>query len=197
MKSCFNAVQFTHLSIDCDELPVGMLIEIIRLLPNLDSLEVSSLPLIQLSDLSVEDSEMVLLVSIANKITKVKLDKMNGMEQIHFLINLCSRMQYLEVECTTDNDLANIIGCIAVNNIINVPYLCCLCLCVPNANEKMIESLNKIIDNERIFDYDNKTFRDYVIQRVQDRIFLTWKLYQRIFIFNSDQLSCTNSLFYF
>jgi hypothetical protein len=177
MKSCFNAVQFTHLNIDCNGLPVGMLVEIIRLLPNLDSLEVSSLSLVQLSDLCVEDSGIFLLVSITNKITKVKLDKMNGMEQIHFLINLCYRMRYLEVECTKDNDLANIIGYISANNIIHVPYLCSLCLCVPNANEKMIESLDKIIDNERLFDNDNKTFHDYVIRRIQNRIFLNWKLY--------------------
>ncbi len=42
MKPCFIAVQFTNLNIDCNKLPVDMLIEIIRLLPNLDSLEVSS-----------------------------------------------------------------------------------------------------------------------------------------------------------
>jgi hypothetical protein len=176
MKACFIAAQFTYLNIDCDGLPIDMLIEIIRLLPNLDSLKVSSLPLVQLNDLSSENTEILLLVSITNKITKVKLDKMNGMEQIHFLINLCPRMQYLEVECTKDNDLANIIGCISVNNIIRVPYLCCLCLCVPNTNEKMIASLDKIIDYERLFDNDNKIFRDYVIRRIQNRIFLNWKL---------------------
>jgi len=176
MKPCFTAVQFTHLNIDCNGLPIGMLIEIIRLLPNLNSLEVSSLSLVPLNSLSAEDTEMLLLVSITSKITKLKLDKMNEMEQVHFLMNLCPRMQYLEVGCTTENDLENIVGCISLNNIIRIPYLCCLCLCVPNANEKMIENLNKIIDFERLFDIDNKIFHDYVIRRIEKKIYLNWKL---------------------
>jgi hypothetical protein len=176
MKPCFGSVQFTHLNIDGDKLLIGMLIEIIRLLPNLNSLEVSSLPLVQLNGLSPEDTEMILLVSTTCKITKLKLDKMNEMEQLHFLMNLCPRMQYLEVGCTTENDLEKIVGCISLNNIIRIPYLCCLCLCVPNANEKMIENLNKIIDFERLFDIDNQAFRDYTIRRRQKKIYLNWKV---------------------
>jgi hypothetical protein len=176
MQPCFNAIPFTHLNIDCNGIPISVLIEIIRLLSNLNSLKISSLPLVQLHSLSTEDTEILLLVSITNKITKVKLDKMSGMEQIHFLMNLCPRMQYLEIEYTTKIDLENILGFISMNNIIRIPYLCCLCLCVPNANEKIIETLVKIIDFERLFNIDNKIFRDYVVQRIQNKIFLNWKL---------------------
>lgn len=177
MKLCFIAVQFTHLDIDCMKVPIGMLIEFIRLLPNLDSLKVSFLPLVQLNGLSVEDSEMLLLVSITNKITKVKLNKMDEMEQIHFLMDLCPRMQYLEVGCTTANDLVNIniVRSIMMNSITHIFYLKCLCLCIPNADEKMVENLDIMIGFERRFHVD-KTFRDYGIRRIQDKIFLNWKL---------------------
>jgi hypothetical protein len=176
MKPCFTAVQFTQLNIDCTGLPIGMLIEIIRLLPNLHSLQVSSLSLAQLKELSFADSEMLLLVSITNKITKVKLNKMDEIEQIHFLMDLCPRMQYLEVGCTTENQLETIIGCISVNNMTRILYLRCLCLCIPNADEKMVQKLNKIIDFERLFSIDNQTFCGYVIQRQQNQIFLNWEL---------------------
>jgi hypothetical protein len=175
MKLYFLAAQFTHLNINCNGIPIGMLIEIIRLLPNLDSLEVSSLPITQLSCLSAEDTELLLLVSITSKIIKVKLTKIDGMEQFDFLMNLCPRMQYFEVGCRTDNDLENIVGCISMNNITRIPYLCCLSFCIPNVNEKMIQNLDRIIDFERLF-YIDKAFRDYVVRRIENKIVLKWKL---------------------
>ncbi|CAF4179019.1 unnamed protein product [Rotaria magnacalcarata] len=45
MKFSFLEAQFNHLSIQCRETPVDLLIEIIHLLPQLKSLELSSLPL--------------------------------------------------------------------------------------------------------------------------------------------------------
>jgi hypothetical protein len=174
LKPCFIAVQFTHLNIDCKAISIGMLIEIIRLLPNLDSLKVSYLPVVELSCLSNEDAEMLLLVSITNKITKVKLNTLDDKEQVHFLMNLCSRMQYLEVECTTENDMENIIGSVWINNT-HILYLCCLCFCIHNANEKMIQNVDAIISFERLFDFE-RPFRDYMVRRVQNKIFLQWKL---------------------
>jgi hypothetical protein len=176
MKPCFTAVQFTHLSIDCKGLPMGVLIEIIRLLPNLLTLEVSNSPVLQTDGVSFEDSEMLLLVSITNNITKVKLTKMDSLDQINFLFNLCPRIEYLEVGCTTETDLEKLIGCISLNNNTCVLYLYCLCLCVPDANEKTIQTLHKIIDFERLFQMESKTFHDYSIQHRQKKIFLNWKL---------------------
>jgi hypothetical protein len=173
MKPCFIAVQFTHLHINHEGISIGTLIEIIRLLPNLDSLQASFLPVVHLSCLSNEDAEMLLLVSITNKITKVKLNTLDDKEQVHFLMNLCSRMQYLEVGCTTENDMENIIGSVRINNT-HILYLCCLCICIHNANEKMIQKIDTIICFERLFDLE-KTFRDYSVRRVQNKIFLEWR----------------------
>jgi hypothetical protein len=175
MKSYCVAIQFTHLNIDCDRIPIGMFIEIIHLLPNLESLKISSLPLVQLSGLSFEDSASLLLVSITNKITKMKLDKMDDMEQIHFLMDLCPRVQYFEIGCKTKNDLEDIVRSITMNSITPILYLKCLCLCFPNANEKMIENLQDMIDFERHF-YVDKNFRECLLRRRQDKIFLNWKL---------------------
>jgi hypothetical protein len=175
MKPCLTAVQFTHLNINCKGLPISTFIEIIRLLPNLLTLEVSNSP-VHTDGVSFEDSEMLLLVSITSKITKVKLTKMNSLDQIYFLFNLCPRMEYLEVGCTTETDLEKIVGCISLNNNTCVLYLCCLCLCVPDANEKTIQTLHKIIDFERLFQIESRTFDDYSIQHRPNKIFLNWKL---------------------
>ncbi|CAF4733249.1 unnamed protein product [Rotaria sp. Silwood2] len=144
-------------------------------MPNLQSLEVLSLPLVNLTDLSRENTEMLLLVSINNKITKVKFDKMVEINQIHFLMNLCPRMQYLEIGYTTENNLENIVGSISMNNTTHILYLCGLCLYVSDANEKTIQRLHSIIDFERLF-HPVKAFCDYTIRRIGDKIYLKWKL---------------------
>ncbi|CAF2865435.1 unnamed protein product [Rotaria sp. Silwood2] len=175
MKPCLLAVKFTHLKIHCNDTPIDMLIELIHLMPNLQSLEVLSLPLVNLTDLSRENTEMLLLVSINNKITKVKFDKMVEINQIHFLMNLCPRMQYLEIGYTTENNLENIVGSISMNNTTHILYLCGLCLYVSDANEKTIQRLHSIIDFERLF-HPVKAFCDYTIRRIGDKIYLKWKL---------------------
>jgi hypothetical protein len=105
----FNGIQFTHLNIHCNYISISMLIEIVHLLLNLNSLKILSLPICQLTHLSVNDSINHLLVSTKNKITKVKLDKLTDMKQIHFLINLCPHMQYFELGCMTNMNLETLI----------------------------------------------------------------------------------------
>ena len=176
MKPCFDAVEFTHLNINCIGLPFKILIEIIHLLPNLLSLELSFLTRLQSQSLSFEDSEMLLLVSITNKITKVKVDHIQSIEQMHLLMDLCPRMRYLEVGYTTDNDLEKIIGSISMSSNTRALYLCSLCLCKTGSQEQLIDTLNNMIDFERLFQPESKAFRNYVIHRGQNKVFLHWNL---------------------
>ena len=175
LKPCLLAVQFTYLKINCYEISADLLIEVIRLLSNLQSLRLSSMPLVEVCSLSAETTEMLVLVSITNKITRVKLDKMAEIQQIHFLMSLCPRMQYLELGCTTQHDLESILRTISTYNVTHAPYLHCLCLCVLNGNEKMIQGLHTIIDFERLLHSEN-VFHKYTIRRICDRIFVKWQL---------------------
>jgi hypothetical protein len=169
VKSDCVTVQFTHLNINCTNMPIGMLIEIIRLLPNLHSLEISSLSNLQSSSSSVEDIKNQLLVSILNKITKVKLNKFTEKKQIQFLINFCSHMQYLELNCMSNTDFKMLVKLILINQMTHIPNLCFLCFNVPNANENMIRNLAMTINLETLVN-------NYTIQRIGDKIFLRWKL---------------------
>jgi hypothetical protein len=164
----FNRIHFTYLNIHCNYTSISMLIKIIHLLPNINSLKVSSLPMLQLSNLSVKDTIDHLAVSTKNKITKVKLDKITEMEQIHFLINLCPRMQYFEMDCMTSMNLEMVMTSVLKQWTTYMPNLSFLCFIIPNANEKMIQNLSKTIDFETLLG-------NYTIQRVGDKIFLRWK----------------------
>lgn len=176
MKPCFTAIEFTHLTIDCHGLPIGLLVDIVRLLPNLLSLQLSSWTDLHLQSLSFEDSEMLLLVSITNKISKVKVDQIQTIEQLQLVMDLCPRMQEFHVGYTTDNDLEKIIGCISLNNETRALYLRHLCLSMNNSNEEIVRTLHDMISFESLFQLESKSFRDYVIQQRDKNVFLHWNL---------------------
>lgn len=176
MKPCLTSVGFTHLNIDCNGLPFKILTEIIHLLPNLVSLQLSHTAILQSQSLSFEDSEMLLLVSITNKISKVKVNQIQSIEQMHLLMDLCPRMRYLEVEYTTDNDLEKIIGSISMCSNTRALYLCSLGVCKIDLHEQIIDTLNKMIDFERLFQPESRTFRNYVIHRGHNKLVLDWNL---------------------
>ncbi|CAF0872377.1 unnamed protein product [Rotaria sordida] len=171
LKPAFIAIRFTHLNINNNNMSISMLIEILRLLPNLESLKISSLSMLQSEFLSVEDTKKYLLVSIINKITKVKLDKVTEKTQIQFLINLCPRMQYFEVDCMSNTDLKKFMTFILINQMTHIPNLRFLSLNVPNANENMIKNIAMTIELETIIS-------NYKIQRIGNKFFLHWKLMQ-------------------
>ena len=169
MKSSCISVRFTHLNITCNGTTIGMLTEMIHLLPNLDFLKISSLSSLQLNSLSIADTKKRLSLSMINKITKVKLDKITEEKQIQFLFNFCPRIQYLEVDCMTNTDLKMLMKHILVNQMTHIPNLCSLCLNIPNANENMIQNIAKTIELESLVEH-------YTLQRIGDKILLDWKL---------------------
>ena len=175
METCFRTVPFTHLNIKCDKIPAFLFIELIHSLPNLTSLEVATIPSVESNSLTFEESETALLISIKNKIMKIKIDKICSVEDINFLINLCPRVKYLEVQYTTDEKLEHLLGFISVNNRTCIIYLDCLAVCASTAKEKIINKIHEIIEFERLF-HSEGAFRDYVIQSTNERILLKWNL---------------------
>ncbi len=157
----------TGLNITCNQIFIRLLIELIHLLPNLDYLIVRSLAMIQPRCLSVEEVKTLRLVSDNNKITKVKLQQMTEFAQIQFIINLCPRLQHLEVTCINDIDPEMFLRFIFMKNTKFIPNLCSLCFCISNLNEDLFGKLQKIIQLEKLH-------HDYTIKRSNNRIYLRW-----------------------
>jgi len=167
-QSTFVAVQFTRLKINCKDIPIGIFIRMIHLLPNLDSLEVLSLPNIQSNWLSNNYGSMhQFSTPIDNKITNVNLKKIINIEQVHFFLYLCPRVQYFQVNIPKHMDYKmlgrfNLIQAKTYNI-----YLRFLSLCIKNANEDMIHNLQKLIDSEKLLS-------NYMIKRFGNYICLKW-----------------------
>jgi len=177
-KPIYEAIEFTHLSIDCTDLPPNLMIQILRLLPKLTSLEVISLPLFYSYDLCSSfvgsELEMLSFILINSKITRVTARQTTSIE---FILELCPRIQYLEIEYTRDLDLEKIIGSIAVNNRTHSCYLNCICLMNPTMNDVIIQDLQRCINFERLSDLNNEGFNNYIIREKDRKIFLTWELH--------------------
>jgi hypothetical protein len=165
LKSRFLGVQFTRLIINCENISIELLVNIIHLLPSLVSLKVSSLPLIKPVCLLDDDAEMRFLTSINNKIAKVNLEKIMNIEQVHFILYLCLRVQYFQVDIPEDMDLSMLLRFILLKASTYVPYLNTLCLSLSNADNEIVSRLQLIIESEKLSS-------NYMIKRIGNHILL-------------------------
>ena len=174
-KSHFQTVEFTHLNILCSILSIDMLIKVLSVLPQVDSLELSSSLLVGADWLSTELQERFSMLSTGKTITTVKLSEVNEIEQVKFLMDFCPRMKYLMIEGSIgENKLRNLIEIISLNKATITRFLHCLWICVQNANNYLVQFIEDVVDFERFFN-GNHVFRDYVIGQLGDEIYLTWK----------------------
>ncbi|CAF0778917.1 unnamed protein product [Rotaria sordida] len=168
IKSLFQLVQITHLNIDLCYSSIDLFIDFIYNLPYLDSLSMSCLPISELNISSTTRSKLQ-LISQNNRITKVNLEKLIEINQIQFIINLCSRMEFLQIGCTNDMDFELFIRFILMNyraKSLHCIYL--LCLHFPTADKKTIKKIRNMISSETLLNY-------YSINRILDKIYLHWK----------------------
>jgi len=151
------------------EFYIGVLIEIINVLPDLISLKIWSIALIQLTCLSIEELNSIRYVANNNKITKIYLEKMITFEEILFLIDLFPRLKYLQVGCTSNIDIQLFVRVI-LTKILDKTNHCVRLLAfrIPTADEEMIKKLQKMIDF-------NKLLFDYRIKRISDTVYLQWE----------------------
>lgn len=162
-----GVLHITCLNITRREIFVAMLINFIRYLPHLDSLVVSSLAMTHPRCLSVLEVTTLRLVSNDNKITKVNLQQMNNLAQVQFILDLCPRIEYLEVDCTNDVFPEIVVRFILLKNIKYIPNLSSLCLKISKMDENIIEKLKNMIDLEQLR-------HNYTIKQIDNRIYLRW-----------------------
>ncbi|CAF3685603.1 unnamed protein product [Rotaria sp. Silwood1] len=166
-KSRFVTVQFTRLNINCKNISIGILIRLTHLLPNLNSLKVLHLPLIQSDWLFDNDAEIRFLTWINNKITHVNLENVNNIQQVHFILYLCPWIKYFQLDLTENMDLTMLGTFILIKANTNTPHLNCLCLSFPNVNNDMVHQLQNTIKSKKLLS-------NYHIKCIYNNILLKW-----------------------
>lgn len=166
--SIITLLQFTSLHIDFHYFSISILMELLCLLPNLDSLTVTSQLREKTKILSEEQNKMIHRLSIQNKITKVNLEQMTELDQVHILLDLCSHMHVLQVKCRNIVDAKWLIQYVLQKRSMKfVAHLCSIVLWIPEANDELMNNIKMIIDTGKLLD-------NYTIKRVYDKIYLRW-----------------------
>jgi hypothetical protein len=155
--------QIYHLEIS--EVFMNTFIQIINLLPKLDSLKISSLSLKQSKSLFTNETELI----NQNQITKVNLETINNIEEVYFLLELCPRIVYLKIDFINNIDMELFVRDILIKiNTKSNHQLRLLCFSISAADDQMIKTLQTMIRSEKLL-------LDYTIKRILNNIYLEWK----------------------
>jgi hypothetical protein len=166
-QSIVALVPFTNLHINL-RFSIANLIHYLSFLPDIGSLTITSQSSVETEILSEDQTNLFHSLSINNKITAVELEQTMKVDQLDALMNLCSQMQYLQVKCSNITDIEWLIPYILKKrNTNSIPHLSSICLCISNANENMVNNLQKIIASEKLIE-------NYTIKRVCDKIYFRW-----------------------
>jgi hypothetical protein len=92
---------------------------------------------------------------------------MNDLAQVQFLLELCPRIEYLEVDCTNVVYPEDVIRFILMKNIKYIPNLSSLCLKILPKKTDLVYHLKRMIDFEQLH-------QNYTIQQTENSINFQW-----------------------
>jgi hypothetical protein len=165
----FSIIQITELNIINYDVVHSTLINLLSFLPNLNTLNVSSLSFLNPDSLSTVKIDADSPILKNNKITKVNFGCRYELPCIQFFLNLCPFIKYLELEYCSRTDYELALRFILTQNIRNTSHLHSLGIYITEENvDEIIEQLEEIINSENLI-------QEHTIKYINDRIYLQWK----------------------
>ncbi|CAF0929822.1 unnamed protein product [Adineta steineri] len=145
---------------------IGILNKIFDILPYLDSLKISSIILPTVTLLDDDELDQLENIAIYNSITKVYLEKMNAFDDVHFLLDLFPRLNYLQIGCQSDIDIQLFFQVIFMKIINKDDFnIRSLAITIPTADDQMVNEIQDLIQIKNLL-------FNYKITRTNDTIFL-------------------------
>ncbi|CAF1365215.1 unnamed protein product [Adineta steineri] len=160
--SFISTFHITHLTIDCEKFAYIKFIQLLSMLPNLNSLKIMSLSYFKLKcavNQSCLMNNKIITLEFQSFIENIDLEK------IQFFIDLCPHMKYLQVKCEHTFNIESILRYILLKNNTKFNFFC---LWVPITNDIMIKQLQIMINHEKLL------IQHYEIKRTTDKIYLQW-----------------------
>ena len=158
------AIEITCLKTTYEQIFIGTLIDLIKYLPNLRSLWIASLAMLHPRCLSVDEVRTLRLISNENKIIRMILQHVDDLAQVQFLLDLCPRAEYLEIDCTNGVISEEFIRFILMKNIKSIPNLSVLCLNILPTTKDPIDKLKRMINFEQLHS-------NYSIKRIDNKVY--------------------------
>ncbi|CAF1443219.1 unnamed protein product [Rotaria sordida] len=168
-RRILTVAQVYNLEIPKEKFFIGALIRIVNLLPEVNTLKIHSLSLYEPRMLNSKELFMFSSIEDTSKITNVYLEKMNGIEEFSFLLELCPYMKSFKVDYIKHIDFKFVLRYIfkTIKEDCN-DYLCLLCFRIPTVDDEMIRKLKRMINFEKIL-------FNYTIRQISDYIYIEWK----------------------
>ncbi|CAF1332431.1 unnamed protein product [Rotaria sordida] len=168
INHALNVTQIYQLEIDT-KIFSNQLMEILRLLPEVNTLKIYSLSILQQGKLSEEELEFLYFLSNKNQIRKICFENMKEMDELYMLSLICSHVNHLQINCVDYVHVALLTRVILTQiKSVSNSLLRLLCFCIQEIHDDMIEKLENMIYVE------NLRF-DFMIKHVMDKIYLQWK----------------------
>lgn len=162
-----NTAHVYHLTLR-EDVDVGLFNRILTSISTLDSLQIASLSLPKPESSSSNEKSILRTISSTNRIRKVNLKKMDNIEKVDFLMELCPHLVYLRIDDINNMDMKLFVRFILMKiKSQHQSKLQLLCFQIPAADDQTIEQLNKMIDKEKLL-------IDYSIKHILDFIYLQW-----------------------
>ena len=117
--------------------------------------------------LSADEIQSLRSIANENKISRVTLQWMKDLAQVQFILDLCPRIEQLEVNCINGDSPEQLIRFILMKNIEHIPHLSLLTFNLLTKQENLTNLLTKMIDLEQLR-------QNYTIQQVDNQIYLRW-----------------------
>ncbi|CAF1201367.1 unnamed protein product [Adineta steineri] len=169
IKYVLSVMQIDHLVIQ-QKIFVDKLAEILCLLRELDSLDVSMISFLYPRQVTLDEVMEIFRSTTHIKITKFRVRKINKIEEINFFLAFCPLIKLLEInelpEINVELFLRSLL--IQIRNRSKFQNLRLICIQLPTANDTMILKLKQMIQVENLL-------VDFKIKRIEEKIFVEWK----------------------
>jgi hypothetical protein len=166
IKRVLTIAQVYHLDLSLMYIDFIILVQIMSVLSEIDSLKVHRILYNKPRVLCIEERNIACSILNISKITKVHLEDINYPEAFFVLMKFCPKMAYLKMNYIHRLGIEFCLRIILKE--VNNEHLRSLCFRIPAADDELIEALKEMIDVEKLL-------ADYTIKRVLDYICLQWK----------------------
>ncbi|CAF1046882.1 unnamed protein product [Adineta steineri] len=166
MNYVLPVMQIDHLVIK-EEIFVVQLAEVLCLLRELDSLEVSMISFSYPRQVTLDEMIKIFRSTTHIKITKLRVRQINKIEEINFFLAFCPLIKQLEINKLPMINVEFFLRplLIQIRNKSKFQNLRLICIQLPTADDKMILKLKQMIQDENLL-------VDFKIKRNEEKIFV-------------------------
>lgn len=159
-QAVLTSLPIAHLILECLDMFAGVLIMLMRSLPQLDSLQIYSLSLSKPRSFSTEERETFRLISKTNRITKINIERIAELAEVQFIMDLCPHVQYLEVCCSNNIDIPSLVRFVSMKIHRSFSHLSVLRMHGKRVNGRMVRTLAEMIGQEQLLQKYRINFRE-------------------------------------